>query len=154
EIDADRRLVAAVMFDSDDIDAAFEELDARYLAGEAGAHSHTWSVNSGFYAGFNRHELPATTPDWLYIDHRPLVTVEANDLHATMRAIWDLAPDISIYMEAVHRLSDLGAVVTAAAYGSSQEGFDAVGRMIDLFTVEGPLAGRRERLLEPQLARA
>ncbi len=30
-----------------------------------------------------------------------------------MRAIWDLTPDISIYMEAVHRLSDLGAVVTA-----------------------------------------
>ena len=59
-----------------------------------------------------------------------------------MRAIWDLAPDISIYMEAVHRLSDLGAVVTAAVYGNSQEGFDAEWRMIDLFTVEGDLISR------------
>ena len=58
------------MFDLDDIDAAFEELDARYLAGEAAAHAHTWSVIAGAYAAFNRHELPATTPDWVNIDHR------------------------------------------------------------------------------------
>ena len=44
EIDADERIAARVMFDPDDIDAAFEELDARYLAGEAAAHAHTWSV--------------------------------------------------------------------------------------------------------------
>jgi len=151
EIDTDERIAAHVLFDVDDIDAAFAELDARYLAGEAAAHSHAWSVNSGFYAGFNRHELPATTRDWIYIDHRPLVTIEANDLPASMRAIWDLAPDISIYMEAVHRLSDLGAVVTAAVYGSSQEGFDAEWRMIDLFTVEGDLISRCEIFDEADL---
>ena len=61
EIDADERIVAAVLFDLDDIDAAFEELDARYLAGEAAAHAHTWSVIARAYAAFNRHELPATT---------------------------------------------------------------------------------------------
>ena len=44
EIDGDERIVARVVFDLDDIDAAFEELDARYLAGEAAAHAHTWSV--------------------------------------------------------------------------------------------------------------
>ena len=32
------------MFDLDDFDAAIAELDARYLAGEAAAHAHTWSV--------------------------------------------------------------------------------------------------------------
>ena len=44
EIDADERIVAVVTFDLDDIDAAFAELDARYLAGEAAAHARTWSV--------------------------------------------------------------------------------------------------------------
>jgi hypothetical protein len=151
EIDSDNRIVARVGFDIDDADDAFAELDARYLAGEAAAHSHTWSVNSGFYAGFNRHELPATTPDWIYIDHRPLVTIEANDLPASIRAVWDLAPDMRIYMEAVHRLSDLGAVVTAAVYGSSQEGFDAEWRMIDLFTIEGDLISRCEIFDEADL---
>ena len=70
EIDADERIAAIVVFDLDDIDAAFEELDARYLAGEAAAHAHTWSVIAEAFAAFNRHELPATTPDWVNIDHR------------------------------------------------------------------------------------
>ena len=131
EINADERVVEIVSFDLDDIDAAFEELDARYLAGEAAAHSHTWSVIAAIYAGFNRHELPATTPDWVYIDHRPVIAIEASDLPASIHAIWDLTPDISIYIEAVHRLSDLGAVVTHTARGISHEDFDAEWRMID-----------------------
>ena len=102
EIEADSRVVSRVGFDLDDIDAAFAELDARYLAGEAASHAHTWSVNAGFYAAFNRHELPATTPDWVYIDHRPLITIDASDLPASIRAVWDLTPDMSIYIEAVH----------------------------------------------------
>ena len=70
EIDADERIVAFVTFDVDDIDAAFEELDTRYLAGEAAAYAHTWSVIARIYAAFNRREHPRTTPDWVAIDHR------------------------------------------------------------------------------------
>ena len=33
-----------VVFDSDDIDAAFAELDARFIVGEAVAYAHAWSV--------------------------------------------------------------------------------------------------------------
>ena len=44
EIDADERISAIVVFDVEDIEAAFQELDARYLAGEAAAHARTWSV--------------------------------------------------------------------------------------------------------------
>ena len=51
-----------VTFDPDDIDAAFEELDARYLAGEAAAHAQTWSVIAGVFAAFNRHEFPRRHP--------------------------------------------------------------------------------------------
>ena len=82
------------------------------LAGEAAAHAHTWSVIAQAYAAFNRHELPATTPDWVNIDHRRGLRFAPGDMTAYIRATWDLAPDISIYIEAVHRLSDLGAVVT------------------------------------------
>ena len=42
----------------DDIDAAFEELDARYLAGEAAAHAHTWSVIAEAYAGVQPARIP------------------------------------------------------------------------------------------------
>jgi hypothetical protein len=42
EIDADERIDAVGVFDPDDIDGAVAELDARYLVGEAAAHSDTW----------------------------------------------------------------------------------------------------------------
>ena len=132
------------LFDPDDIDAAFAELDARYLAGEAAAHSHTWSVIAGAYAAFNRRELPATTPDWVNIDHRRARAFAPGDLTAYIRATWDVAPDVKIYIEAVHRLSDLGAVVTHVVNGTSQEGFDAEWREISLLTIEGDLINRCE----------
>jgi hypothetical protein len=44
----------------------------------------------------------------------------------------------------VHRLSDLGVVVTHTAYGTSQEGFDAEWRMIGLLTIEGDMVNRYE----------
>ena len=47
-----------------------KELDARYLAGEAAAHAHTWSVIANAFVALNRRELPPTTPDVVGIDHR------------------------------------------------------------------------------------
>ncbi len=151
EINADARLVAAVSFDCDDIEAAFAELDARYLAGEAAAHAHTWSVIAGTYAGFNRHEFPAMTPDSVSIDHRRLVTNEAIDLASATRSVWDVAPDLSVHVEAVHRLSELGAVVTHVGYGTSPDGFDAEWRMTLIYMVEGDLLSRCEIFDEADL---
>jgi DNA-binding SARP family transcriptional activator len=149
EIDTDNRLAAAVIFDSDDVDAAFEELDARYLAGEAAVHAHAWSVIARTTAAFNRHELPAA--DWVIIDHRPLAPIDASDLPAAIRAIWDLTPDLSTRIEAVHRLSSFGAVVTNTAYGTSPEGFAAEWRVVDLVTVEGDRISRDEFFDEADL---
>jgi class 3 adenylate cyclase len=142
EIDADERIAAGVVFDLDDIDAAFEELDGRYLGGEAAAHAHTWSLIVGAHAAFNRRELPAVAPDLL--DHRPLVTVEAGDPTATIHSMWDFTPDLRIYIEAVHRLSDLGAVFTQASHGTSQAGFHAEWRIVELVTIDGDLVNRGE----------
>ena len=114
ELDADNRIVSHLGFGVDDIDAAFEELDARYLAGEAAPFANTWSAVAGFYAALNRHEILAT-PDWVNVDHRRATTVASGDMAASIRATWDLAPNITRSVEAVHRLDKLGAVV--AHYG-------------------------------------
>jgi hypothetical protein len=151
ETNADDRIAVSLMFDLDDIDAAFEELDSRYLAGEAAAHAQTWSVIAALYAGFNRHKRPGMTPDFIYVDHRPVVTIEANDLTASIEAYWDLTPDIRASTDAVHRLSDLGAVITNAARGISHEDFDAESRMIAIFTVDGDLISRCEMFDEADL---
>jgi hypothetical protein len=151
EATTDNRIAATISFDVDDIDAAFDELDARYLAGEAAPHAQAWSVIARMYAGFNRHQLPAITPDWANVDHRQLVAIEASDLASFSRTVWDLTPDLKIHMEAVHRLNDLGAVVTHTAHGYTPEGFDAQWRMIDIFTVDNELISRCEMFDEADL---
>jgi hypothetical protein len=151
ELDADNRITANIVFDLDEIDAAFRELETRYLAGEAAAHANTWSVVAGVPARFNRHELPATTPDPVYIDHRPLVSIEGADLAASIRAVWDITSDANVYIEAAHQLSERGAVFTEVLKMTSQDGFDAEVRMIMMFTVEGGLISRVEVFDEADL---
>lgn len=151
ELGGDGRIMGHVLFDPDDFDAALAELDARYLAGDAAAHAHTWSVISGVPARFNRRELPATMPDPVYIDHRPLVSSEGADLAASIRAVWDITSDSSVYIEAVHQLSERGAVFTEVLKMTSQEGFDAEVRMIMLFAVEGGLINHVEVFDEEDL---
>ncbi|OBB08115.1 hypothetical protein A5662_00810 [Mycobacteriaceae bacterium 1482268.1] len=154
EINSDNQISAHVMFDVDDLDAAYDELDARYLAGEAAAHAQTWSVITANYAALNRHELPATTPDWVNIDHRRATTVVPGEMLTSIRATWDVAPDMKRSIEAVHRLSDLGAVVTHTAKGTSQQGFDAEWRLILLSTLEGDFISRIEGFDEADLDNA
>ena len=153
EISDDGSVHDTVSFDLDDIDAAFAEIDARYLAGEAAPHAQTWSAISGAYAALNRGELLATTPDWINVDHRQIgrVELETNDLPAYLRATWDLTPELSVEIEAVHRLDDLGAVVTHTARGTSTEGVDAEWRLIELLTVEGDRISRCEIFDETDL---
>ena len=151
ETNADGRIAAVDVFGFDELDAAFEELDALYLAGEAAAHAQTWSVLAQANEALKRRELPATTPDYVIVDHRPVATIEAGNVAAGVDAGWDLTPDASIYIEAVHRLTDLGAVVTWAANGTSQEGFDAEWRVISLSAVEGDLISRVELFDESEL---
>ena len=144
EVDDGGLIQRADNFDPDDIDAALAELDAHYLAGEAATHAHTWSIVTAAYAGFNRRELSATTPDWVSIDHRRGAAFASGDMIAYIEAAWDDSPDTRIYIAAVHRLSDVGAVVTHVAQGISQGGFDAEWRDINLLTVDGDVINRCE----------
>ncbi len=151
EIDADERIAALVTFDPDDIDAAFAELDARYLAGEAAAHSHTWSVISQAYAALNRRALPATTPDWANVDHRHFGTIEPNALTPNIRAFWDITSEARIDVATVHRLTNLGAVVAHATHATSQEGVEVESGEIIILMVDGDLLSRCEIFNEADL---
>ncbi|MGO9155528.1 AAA family ATPase, partial [Mycobacterium sp.] len=151
EIDADQLLRASVMFDLEDMDAAFEELDARYLAGEAAAHSQTWSVIRKAYAAVNRHELPPTTSGWVNIDHRRARAFVPGDMESYLHATWDLTEDVKVYIDSVHRLGDLGAVVTHTAFGTSREGFDAEWREVIMSTVDGEMVDCCEIFDEAEL---
>ena len=94
EINSHNQIAAIVMFDLDDFDAAIAELDARYLAGEAAAHARTWSVIARAILRSIGARVPATTPDWVNIDHRRVIAFAPGEMTAYIRAGWDLAPDI------------------------------------------------------------
>jgi len=151
EIDAVQRITALIAFDLDDFDAAFEELDARYLAGEAAAHARTWSVVTRGFAALNRRELPPTTPDWVNIDHRRGTAFAPGEMPALLGAAWNLTSDLRNFIETVHRLNNLGAVVTHTAHETSQEGFLAEWRVISVLTLEGDVFNRCEVFDETDL---
>lgn len=154
EIDADNKIVAEIGFDATDLDAALAELDARYLAGEAAAHADTWSVIAAANDALNRRETPSTDADMINIDHRRIVAIGDADPVASVDGIWAVAEQFEIYIEAVHRLSDLGAVVTHAAHGTSPEGFNAEWRGVNVLTVADGLITRCELFDEADIAYA
>src|SRR6202795_2319098 len=92
------------------------------------------------------HGLPsrALTPRSTGTNSRRGRTFAPGDLIPYIRATWDVAPQASIYIEAVHRLTNLGAVVTNAVNGTSQEGFDAEWREVSLLTFDGDRINRCE----------
>src|SRR6478609_866590 len=144
EINASNRIAAVVVFDPDDFEAAYEELDARYLAGEAAAHAHTWSVIAEAYAALNRRELPQTTPDWVNIDHRRGASIAPGEMPELLGAAWNLPSDLSNFIVATHRLNDLGGVFTHMAHETSQEGFYAEWRVVSVLTLKGDMVNRAE----------
>jgi hypothetical protein len=151
EVGADNRALAGVSFDPNDIDAALEELDARYLVGEAADYAHTWSAVTDAFAAINRHEFPPTTPDWVNVDHRRATPFAPNDLSAIISTSMDLTPELRSHVETLHLLRHSGAVVTQVSYGTSHEGFDAEWRFINLLTFEGDLINRIELFDEADL---
>lgn len=144
EINGNQRIARCAFFDLDDFDAAVAELDSRYLAAQAAPHARTWSVAMASYAALNRHELPPTTPNCVYADHRRETAFGPADLTAYFGGGWDLNQDINIYVEEVHRLTGVGAVVTYRAHETSREGLDAEWRGIALLTVQDELVSRCE----------
>ena len=70
--------------------------------------------------------------------------IDSGELVSYLRDTFDELANISTYLEAVHRLTDLGAVVTHVGAGTSKAGFDAEWRMINVIVVDGDLIRRSE----------
>ncbi len=144
EVDTDGRVSATIAFDPDDIDAAFAELDARYLAGEAAPHAQTWSVVVSSCSAINRQELPPATSDSVNIDHRRGTPFASSDMTEIISTSKNITPEFRSHIEIVHALSDIGAVVTSRSFGASQQGFEAEWRVVLLQTVDGDRMNRNE----------
>jgi class 3 adenylate cyclase len=137
EIDADRRIAAAVTFDIDDLDAAIAELDARYLAAADTAHADVARLVFDLAHAYNSR-------DWdLYrsmfddnavaVDHRPAgwgrvvgsegVVANINamielvpDMHCTCAALIGTAPDTTLTLLRFTGTSPEGTAVEFSMY--------------------------------------
>ena len=154
EIDADGLGIGRLVFDADDVDAALAELESRYLAGEANAWAHTWSVIAASMDSMNRHRAPLSTPDWVTLDHRRGMPFAPDSLDEIVSATPQVTPDLHSYIESVHRLNAHGAVITQVSHGSTEGGFDAEWRMLSIQLVDGEALCRCELFDEDDLSAA
>ncbi len=90
------RSLGMVTFDPDELDAAYDELDARYLAGEAAPFRHAKGL-AAFKRAFAARDWDAMTSlvACVLTDHRPLGwgTLDGPTYLQSLKALAELAPD-------------------------------------------------------------
>src|SRR5439155_10209511 len=114
EVDASGGQVALVVFDPDDLDAAYTELDHRFAAGEAAPHARTWETSERVWRAFVARdwgEMAACfATDLISEDHRRarFGTLSRDEFMGAVRALVDLAPDATMRCDHVLALDDRG----------------------------------------------
>ena len=154
DMNADGRLQATVAFEVEDFESAITELDARYLAGEAASHARVWSAVARVFAALNRREIPPATYGFVDVDHRRLAAIGRGDLKAYLTASFDDTAHVRFHVDTVHKLTDVGAVVTHVVSGTSRSGFDVDWRITGVYTFEGDLVSRYEVFEDSELEAA
>jgi hypothetical protein len=99
EVNAHGRIARHAMFDPDDTDAAYAEIDARYEAGEAAVFAHGRDSGRGLLDPFHARDWGAVAaslaPGFVLVDHRPLGWGRLDDRTyvESLKALVELSPD-------------------------------------------------------------
>jgi class 3 adenylate cyclase/ketosteroid isomerase-like protein len=149
EVDRQGRIVAIVLFDLDDRDAAYAELDARYAVGESAAHPLAAAWLAGYLRAFAARDWDAMAAlfaaDLVAHNHRLVGWGTLNGpaaLLSTAKAQVELAPDTRERVDHV-RLGERGVLFEYAWYGT-REGGDFENLWV--VGVELDAAGRARRV--------
>lgn len=116
ELDDDGRFGTVLMFDPGDLDAAYDELDRRYWAGEGAAHPGHCSFMRAFGAAIASRDwtpvIARCVPNFIQEDHRRFAvlgtTVGAEAWARNFRTLTELAPD------AIYRIDHIRFVARGA----------------------------------------
>jgi hypothetical protein len=151
ESDANGRLLAGITFDADMLDEAFEELDARYVAGDAAPHADAWRRLANAFASFNRGNLSAFD-NVDVVDHTSKWLPES-DGTSLLQPMTELLPDLALRIVAVHRLGPAGAVITTLTTGTTIEGGETASSAVAVALFDQPTELFPDDRLEEALAR-
>ncbi|MHB8464606.1 MAG: nuclear transport factor 2 family protein, partial [Acidimicrobiales bacterium] len=144
EVDGDGKLVRGYGFDPADPDAAFDELDARYLAGEGAPCSSAIRVMVDANAAYNREDWAAHrsfyADDCAIRDRRltPQVLEQLagpGDLVRAFAALRDLASHIQSRIVAFHAVSSTGAVAACHRTAVGHDGAEIENETIAVYRV-------------------
>ena len=152
EVNDRGELVATVVFDLDDVDAAYAEIDRRYASGEAAAFGEMPHLQ--LVEAFPERDweafAAAYTPDFVMYDHRPLGwdTMNRATYVESLRTLVEMAPDVRFRVDHVKR-SQRAVFVSGMWVGTREGGafeaprssvmeLDARGRIcrIDLYNLD------------------
>jgi hypothetical protein len=142
EVDGSGRIVWIHTFDPGDIDAAIEDLDARYAATLGGVERETFEVGVRALAALNRRDYVAGrgffAQDARFIDHRRgrWAATTPDDAVEQFRSFVDIATDYRIRTEAVKLRGSVGWELSRAS-GTDSEGGQFELCMCVVWTVEG-----------------
>jgi hypothetical protein len=127
EVDAEGKLRALILFDPKDRSAAFDEAQARFIAGEAAATGGQTPLLAWSRA-IARRDREATrealAPDFVHHDHRTLVS-GSYDRDQYVESMWtwrDLAPDAGPEELRILTWNRNGRVGVARSFGKTRDG--------------------------------
>src|SRR5262249_13273182 len=132
-----------VAFDRDHLDAAYAELDARFVAGEAAPYGRYWELRpQRAVAARDWKELAAVfAPDFFIEDHRPvgLLTLRSGSEYvASVQALIDLRPDAALRVHHVLALDDRRSLWISGFVGGEPEGaFETSAVVVELYDRAG-----------------
>jgi DNA-binding SARP family transcriptional activator/ketosteroid isomerase-like protein len=143
EVDESGRIVWIHTFDPGDIDAAIEDLDARYAATLGGVERETFEVGARALAALNRRDYVAGRGFFAqgahFIDHRhgrSAAATTPDEAVEQFRSFVDIATDYRIRTEAVKLRGSVGWELSRAS-GTDTEGGQFELRMCVVWKVEG-----------------
>jgi hypothetical protein len=155
EIDEQGLIIAAVYYEPDNLGAAFEELDRRYVAGE-GADTPLLTANHPLAPSLHRgrkwDEYRAICDDDLVvIDHRPggwgrIQGADAWIEHS--KKLVEIAPDVNFYGAANYRITENGSLRRVLMIASEGTGGHVEAEFVGLARFAGPPDARRFVRLE------
>jgi hypothetical protein len=143
EIDANGRHVAIILFDPDDRRAAFDEAQARFVAGEAAAIGGQTPI-AAFFRAYGQHDwvgLRAPLADDLaFRDLRTLGllgTLGADQWVESLRVQADLAPDVAAERLQILAWNRHGRVDVTRVFGTMREGGPFENVFVDVIVTGG-----------------
>jgi class 3 adenylate cyclase/ketosteroid isomerase-like protein len=145
EVDERGEPVAYLVFDPDALDTAFEELDARYDAGEAAPYARIREARRRVARAIQERDweaLAATfAPGFVSEDHRPagVLHFDSGDEYvASVRAVLELAPDA--VLRTLHTLAiDARRMLSVTGWSGTRDGgaFDTSAVLVQSLAADG-----------------